>query len=450
MEFDIIIIGGGAAGEAAADTAANLGARAVLIERELVGGECSFWACMPSKALLNSAAMRAGGGNYPWQRASERRDWMISREHIAEPDDSSHVKGLEDSGVRFIRGAARITGKGRVEVDTNKGPRETLEAKTILVATGSVNFIPPIDGLADVAFWTNREATSLRELPSSILIMGGGAVGVEMAQVYTRFGVTTTLIEGNERIMPRDHPLSSKAVTKQLEHEGATIITGVKAVSVAAGGKGRRVTLSDGRTLEAAELLVAVGRRPADLRALGIEEAGASLDDKGNTKHDASLRINEGLFIAGDCAGGLQFTHVADYEGRIATRTALGQRAVADLTAVPKATFTDPEVGAVGLTLEEARSQGHVAFEQTQDFRATAKGYSIEGSHGHVTAVVDKERKILLGAFAACPGAGELISEAVLAIKQNIPLDVLADTIHAFPTASRVFMNVISEALKQT
>jgi dihydrolipoamide dehydrogenase len=235
---------------------------------------------------------------------------------------------------------------------------------------------------------------------------------------------------------------------------------GVHATAVRSGGSGRIVELSDGSSVEGAEVLVAVGRRPADLRALGTEEAGAKLGEKGQAEHDDQMRIADGVFVAGDVAGGLQFTHVADYEGRIAVRAGLGQDARADLSSVPRCTYTYPPAGAVGLTVPEAQERGIDAFEVTQDFSVTARGYTIEprrpsdkaileGSPGHVTAVVDRERRMLVGAFAACQGAPEFIHEAVLGIKLKTPVEVLADTIRAFPAAGRVFGNVMADALKQ-
>ena len=448
MDQDIIVIGGGAAGEAAGFAAAAIGAPAVLVERDLIGGSCPFWACMPSKTLLNSAARRACDPTYEWSRASARRDWMISREEIDYPDDSGHVRRMEAAGTRVLRGEARIVGPGAVEVRTDAGI-ESLSASNVIVAAGSEPFVPPIPGIDDVSYWTSREATSTRELPSSIVILGGGVVGVEMAQVFVRFGVRVTLVEGGERILSRDHPLTSKAVADQLEEEGLILRTGVTAQRVRAGGAGRIVELSDGSTVEGAELLVAVGRRPADLRALGVQEAGATLDERGAPAPDDQLRIADGLFVAGDVAGGLQFTHVADYEGGVTARAAAGRDVRADLSAVPKVTFTDPEAAAVGLTVQEAQQQGIDAFEISRDFASTGKGQTIEGARGHLTAVVDRERKRLVGEFAACPGAGELIHEAVLAMKLDAPISVLADTIHAFPTAARVMGGVYQEAAQQ-
>jgi dihydrolipoamide dehydrogenase len=448
VDLDIIVIGGGAAGEAAGFAAGAIGAPAVLIERDLVGGSCPFWACMPSKTLLNSAAHRACDPTYEWSRASARRDWMISREEIDYPDDSGHVRRMEAAGTRVIKGEARITGPGAVEVRTDDGV-EPLAAANVIVATGSEPFVPPIPGIDDVPYWTSREATSTRELPSSLVVLGGGVVGVEMAQVFVRFGVHVTLVEGGERILSRDHPLTSNAVADQLEEEGLVLRTGVTAQRVRAGGAGRIVELSDGTNVEGAELLVAVGRRPADLRALGAEEAGATLDERGAPAPDDRLRIADGLFVAGDVAGGLQFTHVADYEGGISARAAAGRDVRADLSVVPKVTFTEPEAAGVGLTVEEAQERGIDAFEISRDFASTGKGQTIEGARGHLTAVVDRERKRLVGEFAACPGAGELIHEAVLAMKLDAPLSVLADTIHAFPTSARVMGGVYQEAAQQ-
>jgi pyruvate/2-oxoglutarate dehydrogenase complex dihydrolipoamide dehydrogenase (E3) component len=448
VDQDIIVIGGGAAGEAAGFAAAALGAPAVLVERDLLGGECPFWACMPSKTLLNSAAQRACNADYDWAHASARRDWMISREEIAYPDDSGHVRRMEAAGTRVIRGEARIVRRGAIEVRTDAGV-ERLEAANVIVAAGSSPFVPPIPGLDQVPYWTSRDATSTRDLPSSLVILGGGVVGVEMAQVFVRFGVRVTLVEGGDRILSRDHPLTSKAVAEQLTQEALVLRTGVTAERVRAGGAGRVVDLSDGTAVEGAEVLVAVGRRAADLRALGTEEAGASLDERGAATHDEQMRIAEGLFVAGDVAGGLQFTHVADYEGGIAARAAAGRAAVADLRVVPKVTFTDPEAAAVGLTVEEATAAGIDAFEISRDFPSTGKGQTIEGARGHLTAVVDRERARLVGAFAACPGAGELIHEAVLAMRSDVPVEVLADTIHAFPTSARVMGGVYQEALQR-
>lgn len=457
MSYDVVVIGAGAGGEAAGSLSAQLGEKVAVVERDLVGGLCSFWACLPSKTLLDSAGRRAVGAEYPWDRASARRDWMISRERIPYPDDAGHVRGLESDGAEVVRGTARVVAPGSVEVRSDGENPRTLEARGLVLAVGSTPVVPSIDGLEETGYWTSNEGTSLRELPSSIVILGGGVVGIELAQVYARFGVKTTVIQGTDRILPRDHPKSSELVATQLREEGVEIRTNVTATAVKRGGPGRRVTLSDGTVVEGAELLVAVGRRAADLRELGCEEAEVRLNERGQASPDDRMRIAEGIFVAGDCAGGAQFTHVADYEGRIAARAAAGHDVRADLSAVPTATFTDPETATVGMTVQGAWEKGLDAFEVTVDFATTARGFTIEprrpstgpileGSPGHITAVVDRDRRVLVGAFAACPGAGELIHEPTVAIKHRVPVDVLADTIHAFPTAARAFGNLMAEA----
>ena len=460
MSYDVIVIGAGPAGEAAAYLGRELGASVAVVEKDLAGGECPFWACMPSKTLLAAATRRAVGADYPWERASRRRDWMISREDTDYPSDAGHVAGLEGAGVRFVRGEARLVGAGKVEVRSKGNGPQTLEGANVIVAAGSAPVIPPIRGLDEAGYWTSREGTSLRELPSSIVVLGGGPVGVELAQVYARFGVKTVLVEGHDRILPRDHPRSSEVVTDQLRTEGIDVRTRVHATAVRTGGEGRILEMSDGGAVEGAELLVAVGRRAPDLRAMGLEEAGVELSERGTAGPDEQLRVGPGVFLAGDAAGGLMFTHVADYEGRVTVAAAMGHPAKADLGSVPRATFTDPEVGAVGLTVEEAQEQGIDAFEVSQDFASSARGFTLEpvrpssgpileGVPGHVTAVIDRGRGLLAGAFAACPGASDLIHEAVLAMKHSVPVAVLADAIHAFPTASRVFGGVMVEATKQ-
>ena len=459
MGHDLIVIGAGAAGEAAATAGNQLGARVAVVEQELVGGECAFWACMPSKTLLDSAHRRALDGAYPWRRASARRDWMISREGTDSSSDATHVRALESKGAEVVRGRGRIVGPGTVVVESRSGGRE-LTADALIVAAGARASIPEIPGLGEVGFWTHREATSTRELPSSAVILGGGPVGVELAQIYARFGVKVVLVQSDNRILDKDHPKSSDAVSRQLAEEGVSMKLGVRATGVSAGSRGRNVRLSDESVVSGEVLIIATGRRPADLRSLGVEEAGVALDSNGRLALEPDMKAAEGLYVAGDAAGGLQFTHVADYEGRIAARAALGHSARADLRFVPRTTFTSPETAAVGLTVEEAQAEGIDAFEVTEDFAHTSRGQSIEpigpsdlpileGTGGHLTAVVDRSRGVLVGAFAACPGATELIHEAVLALKLSAPVESLADTIHAFPTAARAFGNLMAEAANQ-
>lgn len=440
--FDFVIIGAGPAGEAAVNLACRRGASVAVVERDLFGGACPFWACMPSKTLLHGAAVHAGGGDYPWPRLSDRRDYMIVREGIPYPDDSGHEKALRDAGAETIRGTARFVGPGRVEVALRDGGRRVLGARDVIVATGSTERMPDIEGLAASEPWRTRDATATRTLPESLVVLGGGPSGVELTQVFARYGVRTTLVDSHDRILSRDHPRSSAALDASLRAEGVDIRLHARTerVQPAADGGEHVLTLSDGSTARGERILVSLGRE-LELGSLGLETAGINPDANGRYRADASLRLAEHVFVAGDPAGSEQFTHVADYEGQLAVRVALGDDVRPDLRAVPRATYTDPETGSVGLSLAQATERGFDALETTADLATSAKGYVSEAA-GHVSIVVDRASRKLLGAFIAGPGAGEAIHEAVLAIKLGVTIDVLADTIHAFPTTARVMGNL--------
>lgn len=445
--FQIVVIGAGAAGEAAAHYAASRGARVAIIDRELFGGSCPFWACMPSKALLHAASVHHAGGDFAWPRASDFRDWMISREGIDWPDDSSHVTSLEDAGVVVIRGTARFAAPGRISVATADGDLE-LETDAVVLAIGSRSRIPDLPGLADAMAWTNREGTSTRELPESLAIMGAGPTGLELSQVYARYGVPTTLIHPRERIHDREHPRSSEFLARSLAADGVALRTGVRAVAVeprAGAGKAHRVRLSDDSSVDAHALLVAIGRQ-IPLEGLNLEAIGVQVVDGQLPNQD--LRIAENVFVAGDVAGPELHTHLAHYQGEMAARLALGDSAAPDYSAIPRATYTDPEVASVGLLVEEARERGIDAVEFSADLATSAKGY-VAQAEGHVTIVVDRAERVLVGAFMAGPAVSETIHECVLAVKTRTPLDVLADTIHAFPTVSRVLGSLFIQASRE-
>ncbi len=447
--FDLVIIGAGEAGQAAAHLARKLGASVGIIDRELFGGSCPYWACMPSKALLHSAAIHASGADYPWQRASDFRDWMIVSEHTDWPDDGGHVKDLEAAGAVVIRGQGRLDGPGRVMVRTDAG-EQAIRASAILVAVGTNATIPDeIEGLDRIRPWTNREATTARDLPRSLVVLGAGPTGVEMSQVFARFGVPTVLVAAQDRVNHRDHPRNSATLEAALRRDGVEIRTGTRATKVRAGDgpEGTHaIELSDGHVVHGQEILLAIGRT-APLEPLGLETVGVRLDDDG-LHPDEQLRIAEGVFVAGDPAGPEMHTHLAVYQGEMVARIASGEDVRPDHRAIPHATFTDPETAGVGLTLDEAIEHGIDAFEETQDLATTAKGYVAEAT-GHATIVVDRRTYSLAGAFIAGPGAAEAIQEAVLAIKLRVPIHVLADTIHPFPTTVRVMGNLFVQAARR-
>ncbi len=445
--FDFVVIGAGTAGEAAAHLALERGASVGIVDRELFGGSCPFWACMPSKSLLHDARIHALRGDRTWRQASDRRDWMINREGIDTPDDSGHLRGLEGAGAAVIRGEARITAPGRVQVEGAGGARD-LDGSHVIVAVGTHPTVPPIEGLDRVRHWTNREGTTARELPRSLLILGGGPTGLELAQVYARFGVHITLVHPHDRLNQRDHPNNSAAVEASLAREGVEIIKNVKARRVVAGDgpDGEHcVELSNGSEVLAHEILLAVGRS-VPLDGLGLENADAGLRD-GRIPGDGTLRLAERLWVIGDAAGPEMHTHLAHYQGETAVRMALGDDVQPDYRAIPRAVYTDPEIAGVGMTLEEARTAGLDAVEHTEDLGHTAKGYVADAS-GHVTIVVDRGGRALVGAFIAGPAASETIHEAVLAIKARTALDVLAETIHAFPTTARVLGGLFVKAAR--
>jgi pyruvate/2-oxoglutarate dehydrogenase complex dihydrolipoamide dehydrogenase (E3) component len=448
-EYDIVIIGAGEAGQAAAHLTRHRGATVAIIDRELFGGSCPFWACMPSKALLHAATLHTRGDAYPWQRASDFRDWMIVRERPRFwPDDTGHVEDLEAAGATVIRGDARIDGPGKVVARTATGDQR-LGARAILVAVGSTSTIPDdIDGLDQITPWTNREATTARDLPRSLVILGAGPTGVEMAQVYARYGVPTVLVSPHGRINPKDHPRSSATIDGVLRRDGVDLRTGVRAtrVQARAGRDGAHVlSLSDGSKIEGQEILLAIGRT-APLQALGLETVGVSLVD-GELHPDDQLRIAAGVYVAGDPAGPEMHTHLAVYQGEMAARIALGEDVRPDHRAIPHAIYTDPPAAGVGLQLDAAIERGHDAFEVTTDYATSAPGY-IAAAVGHVTVVADRRDRVLLGAFIAAPGAPDAIGEAVLAIKTGTPLDVLADAIHPFPTTVRVMGGLFAQAAR--
>jgi pyruvate/2-oxoglutarate dehydrogenase complex dihydrolipoamide dehydrogenase (E3) component len=446
--FDFVIIGAGAAGEAAAQQARRRDASVAIVDRDLIGGSCAYWACMPSKSLLHSAAVHAAGGDYPWPKAAARRDWMINRVQRPYPDDSSRAEALETAGARVIRGEARILGPGRVEVRTADGTLE-LEAQNLVLALGSNTRLPAIVDLASIDPWTNREGTSADDLPASLLILGGGPTGVELAQTYVRYGVPTTIVDHNRRLLARDHPRNSALVETALVAEGINVHSGVRAIRARAnaGPDGAHVIeLDDGTSATGHAVLLAIGRQ-VPLEGMGLEALGLDVSKEHPWPADGRLRVADGLYVIGDPAGPEMHTHIAHYQGEMAVRMAFGDDVRPDYTAIPRCTYTDPEVAFVGVTLEEAQAAGRNAFELVADLATTARGELVDAI-GHVTVIVDRADKVLLGVAIAGPAATETIHEAVLAIRARVPLDVLADTIHAFPTTARVMGGLFVDAAR--
>ena len=448
--FDFVVIGAGPGGEAAAFKARQRGATIAIIDRRWFGGSCPHIGCLPSKALLYSASRHAANPEaYPWPRASAHRDYMINRAADApEPDDSGHQQRLRDAGAVPYRGAGRIVARGEVEVD-HDGTTHRLGGRNIVVAVGSSSKVPPIPGLDETEPWTNYQATLARELPKSLLVLGGGPTGCEMAQVYARFGVPTTIVQSGDRLMPTDHPRNATAVTEGLRAAGVDVRLGVraKAARAKAGRDGAHVIeLDNGSTAEGHAILLAVGRE-FPLASLGLEAYGIDGASREPFPRDGRLRIDDGLWVIGDPAGPELHTHQAHYQGEMTVRMALGDDATPDYRALPRATYTDPEAAFVGVSLDQAKAAGIDAFEEVAEFATSTRGYAVEATGGHVTIVVDRASRQLVGAAVACLDASAAIHECVLAIQAHVTIDVLAETIHAFPSTSRIFNGLFADAL---
>ncbi len=450
--YDFAIIGAGPAGEAAAHMARELRASVAIVDRGWFGGSCPHIGCMPSKALVHAASRhQADPAGYDWSRASRFRDWMVNRPPDAqEPDDAPHVDALQRAGATVVRGSARITGRGVIEVAAPDGPLR-IGARNVVVAVGSTSSIPAIPGLADAAPWTNCEATLARSLPRSLVVLGGGPTACELAQVFARFGVPVALAQSRDRLLPSDHPRNADVALEALRGDGVDVRLGARAEAVAAragAGGAHRVTLADGSTVEGHEILLAIGR-DLPVEDLGLENYGLDPMGKAGLPRDGTLNLADGLWVAGDVAGPELHTHQGHYQGEMLVRMALGEGVRPDYRALPRATYTDPELAFVGLTLDQARDAGLDAFEVSADLAASARGSTIEAQLGHASIIVDRSTRTLAGAAIAAPDGAAALHECVLAIRARVPMEVLADTIHAFPSTSRIFNGLFTEARRR-
>ena len=444
--FDAVVVGAGPAGEVAIGILADAGLRVALVERELVGGECSYWACIPSKTLLRppearSESERAAGVSTPeldWPQVAAYRDWMIRN-----LDDSGAVAGYEERGVRVFKSFGRLAGPHRVEVEGH-----VLESEHVIIATGSEPQLPPIDGLADAGYWTNREATTLKEIPESAIFIGGGAVGVELGQMLARFGAKVTIIQSADRLLDREDAEVGRLIGEQLEADGITLALSRQATGVRVERGERVVELDDGSEVRAHVLVVAAGRRPR-VAGIGLESIGVEVSERG-VPIDERCRVADGVWAIGDATGVSLFTHVGKYQARVVTANILGEDAVADYRAVPRVVFSDPEVAAVGMSAKAARAAGVDVAEVTLDLvDEIARPYTYEEHpRGWFGLVVDRQRDVLVGAWAVAPLAGEWIHQAVLAIRAEIPVAVLKDTIAQFPTFSEAYVSALRKLPK--
>jgi pyruvate/2-oxoglutarate dehydrogenase complex dihydrolipoamide dehydrogenase (E3) component len=442
--FDAIVIGTGPGGESAIERLQRGGMRLAVIERELIGGECAYWACIPSKTLLRVTTVRSEARhvagvampNFDWAQVADYRDSMV-RHH----DDSKQAEAYAKQGITFIRGEARLVGPGHVEV-----AGRDLEAPRIIVATGSQPRIPPIEGLQEAGYWTNRQATSFSQIPESVVVLGGSAQAIELAQMLRRFGTEVTLIERGHHLISREEPNVGITIAEYLSADGMVLRLNSEAVGVTKERDGTRVVhLKDGSQARGQQVLVALGRVP-QTEKLGLEKVGATV-----TKHgiqvDEYCRAAPGVWAVGDVTGIAEFTHVAEYQGRIAADDILGRGHPANYSAIPRVVFSDPEIAATGMTAQQAREQGIDVVLADLDLAQTLSRPSTYGKNidGHMGLIADRKRGVLVGAWAIGPEAGEWIHQAVQAIRAAIPISVLRDVIIQFPTFSEAYLYALEK-----
>ncbi len=447
-EVDVVVVGMGVGGEEVAGRLAAAGLSVVGIEHRLVGGECPYWGCVPSKMMIRAANALAEARRVPGLAglATVEPDWSPVAKRIREEatddwDDKVAVERFVKKGGRFVRGFGRLAGPGRVEVGD-----ETFQARRgIVVGTGTEPAVPPIDGLAGTPYWTNREAIEVEELPDSLIVLGGGAIGLELAQVFARFGVSVSVVEALDRLVAMEEPEASELAAKALAGDEIAIRTGAKAARVEYDGQQFTLVLDDGQRLVAQRLLVATGRK-ASLGELGLASVG--LDENGRfLEVDEWLRAGERLWGVGDVTGRGAFTHVAMYHAGIVVRDILGQGGPpADHRALPRVTFTDPEIGAVGLTEAQARERGVPVRTGYTDLTTSARGWIHKaGNAGFIKLVADADRDVLVGATSAGPAGGEVVSALTVAVHAEVPLATLRSMMYAYPTFHRAIEAALAD-----
>lgn len=440
--FDVVVLGSGSAGQNIATALVDADKRVALVESDRVGGECKYVACIPSKALLRAGAARRearrlvelgaavedavlGDDDLAFRNAARRRDELSHQR-----DDSADAAEVEKAGVVLVRGRGRVVRPGVVAVDDRE-----LAYDDLVLATGSAPKVPDITGLSDVPTWTSDEALSAPDRPASLLVLGGGAVGCELAQAFTRFGVRVVLVEPGEQLLGPEQSDVSSRLREALLADGVDVRVGVAPTSAATSEEGARVELDDGSSVDVSRVLLATGRAP-QTAGLGLDLLGLSLEDGDALEVDERCRVvgAEHLWAAGDVTGRDPYTHTASYEARVVVDNLTGGSMTADLRAVPRAVYTSPAVASVGWDEEKAEEQGIDAVSVQTALDGLPRNNTDGGEGGLLVLTADRARGVLIGASAVGPEADLWLAETVLAIRAEVPVEVLADVIHAFPT----------------
>jgi pyruvate/2-oxoglutarate dehydrogenase complex dihydrolipoamide dehydrogenase (E3) component len=450
--IDVAVIGLGPGGEHVAAQLAQAGLSVLGVEKHLVGGECPYYGCVPTKMMIRAADALAEARRVPTLGGSVdvTPDWTTVAKRISDEatdawNDQVAVDRLIDNGGRFSRGHGRLAGSGKVVVETAGGAEEYDVRRAVVLNVGTAPAVPPIEGLADTPYWTNRDAVQLTELPDSMIVLGGGAIGCEIAQAFARFGVHITILEAADRILGPEEPEASEVVAEAMSDEGIEVRAGVRVERVEHHpASGFTVSLAGGDQVAAAALLVAAGRR-TNLSDLGLDSVG--LDPSARfLETDEQMRAGDNLWAVGDITGKGQFTHMSMYQAEVAVRSILGKDGPwADYTAVSRATFTDPEVGAVGLTEAQAREAGIKVTTASYPLPSSSRGWMHKtGNHGVIKLVADADRGVLVGGTTVGPSGGEMIGFVATAVHAAVPVAKLRTMHYAYPTFHRAIENAVN------